>query len=237
MPTSYTWLPIEQGNLFRYLPVEIVQMVLDLADGRQGEQWRLIDILYDWDALDELPIEDDGAVYETWSAGWIRRNRTGAFSLSPYPLGRRTVPWESVFAWVVQRKRQGAQTITVWRIRIASYIQEGMAQVDHSRDQATLREQLAALMEVADVGLALEEMEVLKLRLGLINAEWLTLDQVAKRLYVTRECVSHWQSRAIHRLRKQHYLKSLLQQYLTVAEAPTRVYKAFEMVLPTPPEK
>jgi predicted DNA-binding protein (UPF0251 family) len=224
-------LPIEQGNLFRYLPVELVQMVLDLADGRKGQQWRLIDLLYDWDNLDELPIEDDGAVYETWTCGWLRRNSSGAFSLSPYPLGQQTVPWSSVFAWVVQRRRQGAQAITVWRIRIAAYLQEGMAQSDLSRDLVTLREQVVALMEVADVGLALEEMEVLKLRLGLINMEWLTLDQAARRLYVTRERVSYWQARALHRLRKQRYLKRVLQHYLTIAEAPARVYKSFETLL------
>lgn len=31
-------------------------MVLDLTDGRKNKQWRLIDSLYDRDALDELPI-------------------------------------------------------------------------------------------------------------------------------------------------------------------------------------
>ena len=45
--STYAWLPIEQGNLFRYLPAEIVQMVLDLAYGREGQQWRLIDVIYD----------------------------------------------------------------------------------------------------------------------------------------------------------------------------------------------
>jgi predicted DNA-binding protein (UPF0251 family) len=152
-------------------------------------------------------------------------------------LGQQTVPWSSVFAWVVQRKRQGAQAITVWRIRIAAYLQEGIAQTDLPCDLATLREQLAALMEVADVGLGLEEMEVLKLRLGLINMEWLTLDQAARRLYVTRDRVSYWQARALHRLRKQRHLKRLLQHYLTVAEAPSRVYKAFEVLLPPTSEQ
>lgn len=232
MSTSYEWLPIEQGTLFRYLPVELVQMVLDLADGRKGQQWRLIDLLYDWDALDELPIEEDGAVYEVWTCGWLRRSSSGTFSLSPYPLGQQRVPWSSVFAWVVQRKRQGAQAITVWRIRIAAYIQAGMAQVDLPCDLAMLRAQLAALMEVADVGLSLEEMEVLKLRLGLINTEWLTLDQVTGRLHVTRDRASYWQARALYRLRKQRYLKRVLQHYLMVAEAPARVYKAFETLLP-----
>ncbi|HEU5374133.1 MAG TPA: hypothetical protein VFV38_01720 [Ktedonobacteraceae bacterium] len=237
MSTTYAWLPIEQGTLFRYLPAEVVPMVLDLADGRKGEQWRLIDLLYDWDALDELPIKDDGAVYQAWACGWMRRSSVGAFSLSPYSLGQQTIPWSSVFAWVVQRKRQGAQAITVWRIRIASYIQEGMAQMDLSRDLATLREQLAALVEVADVELALEEMEVIKLRLGLINAAWLTLDQVARRLYVAQKRASYWQARALYRLRKQHHLKRVLQHYLTVAEAPAHIFKAFEALLPPSSEK
>jgi hypothetical protein len=232
MPTVYAWLPITEAMLFRYLPVEVVAMVLDLAD-REREQWRLIDLLYDWDALDELPIEDNGSVYEIWSAGWLHQNSSGAFSLRPYPLGRRTVPWESVFAWVVQRQLGCTQAITVWRIRIASYIQEGMAQLDLPCELATLRAQLAALIEVADVGLALEEMEGVMLRLGLINGMWLTLDQVAERLSVAREQVSYWQARALHRLRKQHSLKPLLQHYLTLAEAPTRVSKAFAALLPS----
>src|SRR5260370_34995103 len=114
-------------------------MVLDLSDGRDQGQWRLVDVLYDWDALDELPLEDDGSVYEIWSAGWVHRSSKGAFSLSPFLLSERIVPWEAVFAWVVQREKRTAQAIKGWRIRITSYIQEVCEQSELSSDLGQLR--------------------------------------------------------------------------------------------------
>ncbi|HEU5382415.1 MAG TPA: hypothetical protein VFV38_43945, partial [Ktedonobacteraceae bacterium] len=185
-------------------------------------------VLYDWDALDELPLEDDDSIYEIWSAGWVHRSSKGTFSLSPFLLGEQwTVPWESVFAWVVQRKRRTAQAITVWRIRIASYIQEGCEQRELSSNLETLRAQITALLDVADVGLTMDEMAIVKLRMGLTDERWPALRRVAALVQLPQERVRYLEVRALHRLRKQDHLKRLLQHYLHGMQPPQRVFTNF----------
>ncbi len=219
-------LPIEQASLTQLLPSFVGTMVLDLANGDENQRWCLKDLLYDWDALDELPIDEDQCTYEILHEGWLRRSRQGAFSLSPKLLGQQAGTWEEVFAWLVCRDAQPPHTLTIWRIRIASLLHEGAHQ-ELPDDVRVLRAQLNALIDVSQVGMTFKEMWVLKLRLALIDDKWYSLEKAGSCLGISREKARGLQARAVRRLHRHERFLLTLRRYLQCVTPPLYIQKIF----------
>jgi hypothetical protein len=227
---SLDWRPVTVETLLS-LPPFVAGMVRDLTEGEREPVWVVRTLEFDWNCLDELPIDvdEEEGVWEIATEGWLRCGSNLRFSISPRPLGR-AFPAGRPIAWLLHRLKANPRRVTVWRVAWTPAGDEethgalpqpaSTSEVEVRR--AGVRDMLARF--VVDGVLPLEENEVLLARLGLVGGVWYSLDDTGIYTGISRrEKVRAAQSRALRRIGGRQEFAEALRAYLEVSAPPRRL--------------